>query len=336
MSPKGRKRNIDITTHLHYSESAVSRETISYIPFAEPADVPRRAEHAPVLLDPWNAKHPLDADSPYLLGSTDRIQEKLDKSMVDAMDWWVESPDLAAVLSDIMSDSLWDAQMMRIHRNAVRQPVKRFDFIDDDMTDPFEDDEPLIDPLWELDQSDPLVAKVMDGRASASEIVAFRKCYPQVGSTELAKESHPLDFHAARDLKADIEDAIDVHNGLRIYAEPRYKLKTFDGKHLIMTAVRKQVIAAIPNGNEQLMIIQRESFIIRGDEEARGDDVYLPRLMKNPERRHELWEKAEGYLAYIDDTKTTRYVDLYPQIAWLQPLTTSAYIRESKPWPVMK
>lgn len=309
----------------------MSVEVQKYIPFTEPFDAPERAEHAPVLLDPWNTNHPLNTETPYILASNDRIKEKLYKSMVDAMDWWVDSPEHAAILLSVMEDSLWDAQMMRIHRNAVRQPLGSADFMDDDMTESLDVVDIVEDPLWELDYSDPLVAKVMDGKACPAEMVAFHKRHPQIQSTELAKESHPLDFLAAKDLKAAVEEAIDIHRGLRINSQPHYKVKTFDEENLIMTAVRKQIIAAIPTDRGPLIIVQREGLIIRGDEEARGDDAYLPRKMRNPERHHELWDKAEGYLSYIDATQTTRYVDIDPQVKWIQPLTTSVYEREQKP-----
>jgi hypothetical protein len=294
-----------------------------------PYELLERTEHAPVPLDPWNAMHPVIDGSSYILASADRISGQLREAMEGSLTWWVESPDRAAFLYDFMEASLFDAQMMRIHRNAIRQPMGK-ELINDDLPEPI-DLSAIDSSITELlNTGDPLVKRAMEGLAGADELVMLLEAYPELISTELAKQSHPLDFTGTRKMQKMIDDLIKSRGGLHIESKPRFKMKTFDPDNLTMTVVRKQIIASIPTKTEPILFIQRESFIVRGDEEACGDDVYLARKVRNPERHDELWEKADGYLSYVSRDQKLRYVDLNPEVKWIQPLTTSVYARYPK------
>jgi hypothetical protein len=298
-------------------------------PLEIPYELLERTEHAPVPLDPWNAMHPLIDGTSYILASADRISEQLREAMQDSMTWWVESPDRAAFLYDFMEASLFDAQMMRIHRNAIRQPIGK-ELIDDDLLEPIDLATAPAGVTELLNVDDPLVRRAMEGLASPDELLLLLEAYPELISTELAKQSHPLDFTGTRKMQVMIDGLIESRRGLYFDSKPRFKMKTFDPKYLAMTAVRKQIIASIPTKTDPILFIRRESFIIRGDKEACGDDAYLARKMRNPERHDELWEKADGYLSYVSKDQKLRYVDLHPEVKWIQPLTTSVYARYPK------
>jgi hypothetical protein len=288
-----------------------------------------RTEHAPVPLDPWNAMHPVIDGTSYLLASADRISGQLREAMQDSMTWWVESPDRAAFLYDFMEASLFDAQMMRIHRNAIRQPVGK-EFVDDELFTPI-DKIAISGGITDiLNTGDPLVKRAMEGLACADELLMVLESYPELVSTELAKQSHPLDFTGTRMMQAMIDKLVESRDGLHIEGKSRFKMKSFDPDNLAMTAVRKQIIASVPTKAGPILLIRRESFIIRGDEEARGDDIFLGRKVRNPDRHDELWEKADGYLSYVSKKQKLRYVDIHPEVKWIQPLTTSVYARYPK------
>ena len=294
-----------------------------------PYELLERTEHAPVPLDPWNAMHPVIDGTSYILASADRISGQLREAMEDSMMWWVESPDRAAFLYDFMEASLFDAQMMRIHRNAIRQPMGK-ELIDDDMLEPIDLAAASEGVTEILNMGDPLVKRAMEGLANADELLLLLEAYPELISTELAKQSHPLDFTGTRKMQMMIDELVESRGGLHVESKPRFKMKTFDPDNLAMTAVRKQIIASVSTKAGPVLFIRRESFIIRGDEEVRGDDVYLGRKVRSSERHEELWEKANGYLSCVSKDQRVRYVDLNPQIKWIQPLTTSVYARYPK------
>ncbi|HMI09678.1 MAG TPA: hypothetical protein VK497_04780 [Candidatus Saccharimonadales bacterium] len=288
-----------------------------------------RTDHAPVPLDPWNVMHPVIDGTSYILASADRISGQLRDVMEGDIAWWVESPRKAAFLYDFMEASLFDAQMMRIHRNAIRQPVGK-ELLDDDTLEPIDLSTASAGVTDLLNLDDPLVKRAMEGLANADELLMLLEAYPELVSTELAKQSHPLDFTGTRKMQKVIDDLVKSRSGLRIESRPRFKMKSFDPDNLAMTAVRKQIIASVPTKAGPVLFIRRESFIIRGDEEVGGDDTYLVRKVRNPERHDELWEKADGYLSYVSRDQRLRYVDLHPQVKWIQPLTTSVYARYPK------
>lgn len=298
-------------------------------PLEIPYELLERTEHAPVPLDPWNAMHPVIDGSSYILASADRISGQLREAMLDSMTWWVESPDRAAFLYDFMEASLFDAQMMRIHRNAIRQPMGK-ECTDDEALEPVDLSIAPEGVTELLNIEDPLVKRAMEGLANADELLLLLEAYPELVSTELAKQSHPLDFTGTRKMQNMIDELVERRGGLRIESKPRFKMKSFDPDNLAMTAVRKQIIASVPTKTDPILFIRRESFIIRGDEEACGDDVFLARKVRNSERHDELWEKADGYLSYVSKGQKLRYVDLNPDVRWIQPLTTSVYARYPK------
>jgi hypothetical protein len=322
-------KHIDITAILVYSNSAVLTTERQLHPLEIPYELLERTDHAPVPLDPWNVMHPVIDGTSYILASADRISEQLREAMQDSAAWWVGSPYRAAFLYHFMEASLFDAQMMRIHRNAIREPIGK-ELVDDDLSEPIDLSTAPAGVTEILNLDDPLVKRAMEGLANADELLMLLEAYPELVSTELAKQSHPLDFTGTRKMQKVIDGLIASRGGLHIESRPRFKMKSFDPDNLAMTAVRKQIIASVPTKTEPILFIRRESFIIRGDEEASGDDAYLARKVRNPERHDELWEKADGYLTYMSKDQRVRYVDQTPEIKWIQPLTTSVYARYPK------
>lgn len=301
-----------------------------------------RSEHAPVPLDPWNAMHPLYDQESYLLASTSRIGEILDEAFAEGLGWWAESPYHAAILYTFMQDALFEAQMKRFHHNAVRTPVSKEEYLDDDPVEivdkeTVEKNKLPLGIIELLDRNDPIVKKALKGNATPKELVYLFKENPILESVELAKQSHPLDFTATRKMDYDINLVIDECDALRTESSPKYEVLNFDEVNDVMIVERKQIIAMIAEeGLTPIAFVKREILILRGDDDATDGNHLMRRRMRDSQKHHELqepkrldelWEKAEIYLSYLNEEQNLRRVDVNPQVKWIQPLTTSVYLR---------
>lgn len=257
---------------------------------------PRRLEYGAVPLDPWRAIDYETGDS-YVDASTRHISVELQEAVVAAIEaGWVQSPELAKKLYDFMEISLYDAQMRRIVFNDARSDVI------DDM------------------RGDQRVLRAVEGLATPGDLLEILVDYPELGSIEMAKLTHPLDFDATRVMDTDVCETVASRFGAINADDPRYKMKRVDSDIPAGIILRKQVIAAGDTPNELIQVVQRRYFLIRGDVDV-SLDPYLARKIKNPDRLSELIEKVDGHLPLVD-------VDA--DSAWLQPLATSYYAKYVK------
>ena len=104
----------------------------------------------------------------------------------------------------------------------------------------------------------------------------------------------------------------------------RYKTKSTRPEIPAMTVLRKQTIAELEIPEGLVQIVQRRAFLVRGDEEARlENDMYLDRMVANPSRHGDIYEKIEGWYSY----RRQLPVDYERARKWLQPLATSYYAK---------
>jgi hypothetical protein len=274
---------------------------IIYVPVIEKAynkerPKPHRLEYGAVPLDPWNATDPGDSLQ-YSRASLNRIDVKLAAAMNLAhRRGWVKSPELAESLQRFIGGSLYDSQIRRIELNPTI-PIE-------DMTDRY----------------DTKVESAKNGTATPSDLLELLVDYPDLGSLELAKLSHPLDFNATQAMDTDVNEALKAYAKGRFLGLPsRYKKKSYDPTIPAGTVLRKQDLFTLDTIHGTIQIVQRKSFVVRGDEEACADnDPFLYRKLKQPERSDELFQKIEAYLPDIN---------LYPELRWLQPIATSYYAK---------
>jgi hypothetical protein len=264
-----------------------------------------RLEYAPVPLDPW---HAIDYDGPegYVVSSFERITRKLEMAVTSAIkDGWVESPELAVKLYKLMEVSLYDSQRYRVDLNTAASH--------DEV----------------LSGTDPRIIYAKNGVATPLESFSLLMDYPEMGSIEIAKLSHPLDSLATTDMDQNVNDATEKQFG-GFHPEgaelARYKTKTSHRDIPAVTVLRKQILASCETQDGLIQIVQRKAFLVRGDDEAKiANDAYLDRIVKN-EGRHleELYPKIESYLAHADKLQ-----DVMRDLKWLQPLSTSYYFKNA-------
>jgi hypothetical protein len=326
--------------------------SIERIPLDEPTYV--RLEYGAVPLDPWKAVEP-DGSMNYSHASTKRISRKLKYAMMSAMleRDFVESPEfiealaldalmepsthsdgevldtsttkvvtyqnqkltmildgllvgmdesdaraiqarLAKRLYDFMEVSLYDSQMRRIDLNPTL----------------------LLDGV--IDDEDLRVIHAKNGTATPSDLLSLLVDYPNLESLELAKLSHPLDSRATVPMVESVSGALVAQGGDLLHDEKaRYKLKRLDPTIPAAIVLRKQVISRQDVVHGIIEVVQRQSFLVRGDEGVSPDE-YLSRKIKNPDRIAELEEKIESYVPDLDKL---------PGLRWLQPQATSYYAK---------
>jgi hypothetical protein len=175
-----------------------------------------------------------------------------------------------------------------------------------------------------VDIDDPVYEKARDGVATPTDLLALLMSYPKLGSVELAKLSHPLDFAASEEMDGEVLYAL-AWMGFDFLDEPgRYKTKNFRSELPAATILRKQTIAERETDAGLIQVVQRRGFLIRGDEEARAEnDAYLDRMLRNQNRRSTVYEKIENWYPYASQLP----LELERSRKWLQPLATSYYAK---------
>jgi hypothetical protein len=262
----------------------------------EPDLVLCRLEYGAVPLDPWHAKDQ-DTGGNYVDMSTRRISSGLREAVVSVAETdWVQSPDLSEKLYDFMEVSLYDAQMRRIVFNDARS-----DMLDDMRGD------------WRI-------VRAIEGLATPGELLDILVDHPNLESIEMAKLTHPLDFTASLAMDMDVLEVVLSRFGGIASGEPYYKMKRVDLEIPVGIMSRKQVIAAGDTSSGLIQVVQRRSFLIRGDNGV-SLDPYLARKLKNPDRLSELIEKVDSRLLTNSGNMDS---------AWLQPMTTSYYAKYVK------
>jgi hypothetical protein len=270
-----------------------------------------RPDYGAVPLEPWTAVEERRRGlgkkrETYFAASVLRITSRIDTAMSTAAQQygWVGSPELSGDLRNLIETSLYDSQRRRMEFNPG--------VLDSGM----------------VDMDDARVETAKNGTATPFELLGLLADYPKLGSLELAKLSHPLDSTATEEMDAEVRYALACKRFDFIDAPGRYKTKTARPHIPAVTILRKQTIAELDLPDGLLQVVQRKAFLVRGDEEAcQENDIHLDRLVRNPDRHDELYEKIEGWYPY------TR--DLSPEWdrsrKWLQPLATSYYAKYATP-----
>lgn len=224
--------------------------------------------------------------------STGRIIDKTTASVHQAInEGWVRSLDRALELTQIIEDSLYDSQMMRIRRNNVEVFSDR------------------------VDLTDPRVDRAMKGTATPEDLLAVLEHYPLLGSLEIAKLSHPLDAAATEAMDQVVIGAASKYFDTLDRSPAYYKTKSLVPDIPAATVLQKKRIALRETPYGTLRLVRRKAFLVRGDDEADALDPYMDRKVRNAARHAEdLYPKIDGYSR-----------DGAPEQKWLQPLSTSYY-----------
>lgn len=230
-----------------------------------------------------------------------RIRKGLAIAVQTAMEFgWVDSRKLAAQLTDILDRSLTESHEKRIFLNRHYDTENFMDMVN---------------------LEDERVRRAMQGEASPFELLDTLADYPRLGSLEIAKLSHPLDFEATHEMDDDVRASLLKLGGRVEPAEPIYKPKSYMDELPAMTLLRKQPVGGFDIPQGKIEVVRRQSFLVRGDEEARELDPLLDRKIRNRGRFSEISQKIENYLPNIH---------LYPFLSTFSPIATSyfAWVRK--------
>jgi len=270
-----------------------------------------RPDYGAVPLEPWTAVEERRRGlrkkrETYFAASVLRINSRIDAAMSVAVHEhdWVESPELSQDLRGLIEASLYDSHRRRMEFNPG--------VLDDGV----------------VDMDDARIESAKNGTATPVDLLGLLIDYPKLGSLELAKLSHPLDSAATEEMDAEVRYALACKGFEFIDAPGRYKTKTMRPHIPAATILRKQTVAELELPDGLLQVVQRKAFLVRGDDEARRDnDTHLDRLVRNPDRHEELYEKIEGWYPYAQELSQ----EWDRSRRWLQPLATSYYAKYAAP-----
>jgi len=249
----------------------------------------QRLPYGAVPLDPWRAggEHVRNL---YSLASISRIERGLRRTMID-QDWFRQD-ERAHDIRTLMRNSLISSHFTRIDRNNGFH------------TGTF------------MDLADPRVEWARQGLATPEELFTLLVDYPDIGSLELAKLSHPFDFAATNDMDRAMDELMLGVDGELLDDEPRYKLKRTELGIPAGIVLRKQDLMDYPTQHGTIRVVQRRGFLVF---DGKGmDDPHFKRLLKNPKNEQALWAKIEWYL-YEHPTGEP--------FGWVQPQATSYYAK---------
>ena len=217
-------------------------------------------------------------------------------------------------LKKLVERSLFDSHIMRLQRNADAKS------------------------LSPEDMQDELVQRVANGMAPPEEVLRMVEMYPEVVSSELAKNSFTLNYSGAVEVRKYVDDMMREHAmsiespELAHYVRSTiveksdceydenleiYKTKLVDVNLPAAVIERKKIVGYKEVHGESLAVVQRLRLLVRGDEDAAGYDEYLDRKIKNEERHEELFDKVRESLPNASDDN-----DMF---RWLQPISMTYY-----------
>lgn len=267
-----------------------------------------RLEYGAVPLEPWTATEEQrrflwrKKRVSYLAASALRMSGRIDDSLARAVTHygWTASSEREQQLRGVIESSLYDSQCRRLELNPNTMLH----------TDVLEGDERF--------------ERAKNGTAYPYDLLTLLMDNPKLGSIEIAKLSHPLDMEATEAMDSEVLFAL-ARLGFEFTDEPgRYKTKSAKPEIPAITVLRKQTIGelSIPEGLVQ--VVQRRAFLVRGDEEARAEnDLYLDRMVANPERHEDIYEKIETWYPHHRQLSAERE----RARKWLQPLASSYYAK---------
>ena len=270
----------------------------------EPEEIARRERHS-YKLKAWVLRHVSNWQEPrqlpYSSASINRITDKGRAAVMDALEHgWVdlsadeEAPERAMALAKLVELSLYDSHMQRVSRNSC---------------------------YADLDAEDPRIIHARAGLATPGELLEVVRDNPNIGSIELAKLSHPFDWDETFPMDEDVYKAVSDQLGDLRPVAPIYKAKTMGADIPALTALRKQVIGMYETKEGPLHVVRRQSFLVRGDEEAQEElnDPYLGRKVRNRDRHDiHLFPEVEEAVHGLDPKPYAKFV---------QPLATSYYAK---------
>lgn len=269
-----------------------------------------RLPYAAVPLEPLQAVYPGDEGMKYSNASQHHIAERLEENFAQAFaDGLIQDDHRTKGIYEFVEHSLFDAQNRRINFNNAHHLPKY------------------------LYPTEEYVNAALEGTATPEEILRLMLVH-DIPSIEIAKQSHPFDFEATRDMNtAVLEAAIDHGFTITLNGNYRYKHKRLDRILSSMIIVRKNVFASKVVGDEIVEIVRRESlllldgsncdlvnhFTLATDAEVLGDDK---------ESRERYGAKADELLSewslFLDTMLDSPDKD---EFDWLFPTTTSFYVR---------
>lgn len=250
----------------------------------------KRLPYAAVPLDPWQAVHP-ETGALYYQESIKKISNKADNAIIDAItDGRIQDPTIARNIRDVLKASLIDAHTRRVNHNYETNLRGVADQVD----------------------TNKLEAAMM-GVACPNELYDLLRENPSMGSIELAKLSHPLDYTASAEMNAIVFEMLEGRAEM-LDEVPRYKIKRVEPELPASIIVRKRAISAELLDDGYIEVVERRSFLVRGDKQACDEVPFVNRMIRNPNRQNELEFHIETELDSEDIN-----------VAWLQPTTTSYY-----------
>lgn len=254
---------------------------------------------------------PLLPEADYATEANKGIMQKLQLSIAAEFDKGnIEHYETLGALYDLMESALYQSQQARIERNPTRQFKE--------ILVNFEDQKRMADEIGVPFEINPAIERVRDGVATPADLLALLVQFPELGSIELAKLSHPFDYGVAKEMDRDVYATLDLAGATMLTGnDARYKRKGVSKTVPAAIVLRKQTIAELLTDDGVIQVTQRRGFVARGDEGVSAD-VYLQRKVRSADRFDELSEKIEGYVEYEGQI---------PEPRWLQPLATSYYAR---------
>lgn len=281
-----------------------------------------RDDFVPTPLDPHNVVCE-DSKTPYVIGSLDKVQALVDETQANGRhpEWF----------TDCVRESLMAALMKRCEQNNFALAIHRASF-----------DPRTIDEDFEQRHE-----RARAGVASVEELLSLASHPQGLGAVEVAKLSHPLDWHATKPMDEAISSALEAYEDTTFLGKSdnnRYKFQRAvmspEGSVLAVVVSRKRNYAVTGN----LLIVKRSSLVIRLDDEldedqqapedlkvAMNDALAAARVIEG-----QTGGDADAYQEFLDDRVRAVAADTIEQAlalqagerpSWLTPTATSYYCK---------
>ena len=275
----------------------------------------RRLEYGAVPLQPWTAPHPDMSGENYYQASLRHIRERLDANIhIPIENGTITSPESLSAIHSFCELSLTDAHNRRITHHHVNGIDKT------------------------LDGPREIVKAAEDGTATPTEMLTILMSNPHLKAIEMAKLTHPFDGDGDMTMMEAVRTAIKTCDGIELdKLTPRYKTKRASSDIPALVVLKKRPMAVIETPNGLIELIERKTFLVRGDAAVIDDTtelnvgrwvkkIALHRATLTRDEKQPEHISAEAKLAeLIDEVHATET----PQ-PWIDVLTTSVYARYSK------
>lgn len=190
-----------------------------------------------------------------------------------------------------------------------------------------------------LDGPREIVQAAEDGTATPAEMLGLLILNPHLDAIEMAKLTHPFDGKGDGAMMGAVRSAIESHDGITIDdVTPRYKTKRADSEIPALVILKKRPMAVIETPQGLVEIIERKTFLVRGDAAVvkDGAELTVGRWVKKIAQHRATLTRDEKEPEHIGaETKLAAFIDEIhstddnPQ-PWIDVLTTSVYARYHK------